>query len=217
MLEESHFQQATTFKATLDAAFRQSGEFPFSYHAKDGEVLAAMNLVTSGRVRLKPRNEPIEPFGLLDGSYKTRAMDKRKLLFDVILTPSPTYVYGNPLLPLLPAPMAPQANALYGEDEQEQKIPAWYDIYGEFVPALWRVIVACVVGTLALRPGTTIAAITRYVRPSLETWEVEQVIQWLVSVGVAQPRGEGWDVLEWWWLVVWPDVECVQEGPLRVE
>ncbi|KAI9695725.1 MAG: RNA polymerase III transcription initiation factor complex subunit [Candelina mexicana] len=206
MLDESHFQQATAFKTSLDAAFREKGEFVFSYHAKDGDSLAVMNLVTSGRIRLKPRNEPKEPFGLLDGGYKTRGMDKRKLIFDVVITPSPSYIYGNPLLPLPPAPKPPKADARYEDSEQDQRIPVWYDIHGGFVSQLWSLILASVVGTLALRPGTTVADMTSYVSPSLEIWEVKEVMNWLAGIGVAEQRGEGWDVLEWWWLVVWPDV-----------
>ncbi|KAI9716348.1 MAG: hypothetical protein M1812_005413 [Candelaria pacifica] len=209
-LDETHFRQATTLKASLDAEFRENGECNFSYHAKDGDVLAVMNLLTNGRIKLKPRNEPMKPMGLLDGTYKTRGMDKTKLLFDVILTPSSTYIYGNPLPPLPPAPMAPpKPNAHYEDTGENEKIPIWYDIHGGFVPDIWRMILACLLGTLALRPGTNVKDMTRYVSPSLESWEIEVVLEWLRELGVVRRRGEGWDVLEWWWLVVCDGVEGV--------
>ncbi|KAI9816906.1 MAG: RNA polymerase III transcription initiation factor complex subunit [Pycnora praestabilis] len=196
--------RAATYKQYLDAEFAERGSATVSYHAEDGDILALMNLLANNRIRLVPKNPPMDQFGLTDGTYKTRFMDKARLFFNIDIRPSPTYIPHNPLAP----PPAPNQHLL---DEDNTRIPVWYDIHGHFVPAMWNMAVSATVGTMALRPGATVREVERVVRPSLECWEIGEIMEWLVEAGVAERVGgdgmarkgeEGYVLREWWWLLI---------------
>lgn len=200
-LEVTHFHQAVAYKLSLDRSFAEHGIATHSYHASDGDVLALTNLLAHHRVSIHPRNPPRNKFGLTDGGYKTRFMDKSRLHFDVDIRPSPTYTYGNPLLPL---PPPPQQHLAYPHPSLDARIPAWFDIHGNLVPVMWEVALAACLAALALRPGMSAWELAKAFRGSLDAWEVEQVLEWMVGAGAATRVGrEGYVVGEWWWACLW--------------
>jgi len=200
-LEVTHFHQAVAYKFSLDRSFAEHGMATHSYHASDGDALALTNLLAHHRVTIHARNPPREKFGLTDGGYKTRFMDKSRLHFDVGIRPSPTYLYGNPLLPL---PPPPQHHLAHPHLSLDARIPAWFDIHGNLVPVMWEVALAACLAALALRPGMSAWELAKAFRGSLEAWEVEQVLEWMVGAGAATRAGrEGYVVGEWWWACLW--------------
>ena len=214
-LEPIHFRQALHYKLSLDKAFTEHGSATYSYHASDGDVLALLNLVAHRRVLLTPRNPPMKKFGLTEGNYKTRFMDKSRLNFEVDIRPAPSYRHGNPLLPLPPPPhdhlrLQCQDPPSASVTTLKARIPVWYDIHDNLVPVMWDIALAAVLACLALRPGAGVRQLARSMRPSLEAWEVELVVRWLVEARGArrlevvdrdagEGKGDGYVVEEWWW------------------
>ncbi|KAI9828798.1 MAG: RNA polymerase III transcription initiation factor complex subunit [Thelocarpon impressellum] len=192
---EVHFVKAAAAKAELDGRFRETGSAEFSYFAEDAEVLAITNMVAHRRVQLRARSAPGDRFGLLDGDYKTRLMDKARLHVELEMRPTSTYVYGNPLQPSPPAPHPHLADA-------GGAIPAWYDIHGHFVAAMWVKSAAAVASLVAMRPGVTVTELGRCLGPTLEAWEIAWVVRWMGDAGAAAESGGGWAVREWWWLLL---------------
>lgn len=98
-IESTQLKRAARFKTELlDWEFRNDGFHEVKYNAEDGDILAIINLAAQGRVVLTPSNPPSNKYGLTDGGYLTRLMDKEKLRFAIHVHPIPdAYVYGNPI------------------------------------------------------------------------------------------------------------------------
>ncbi|KAJ6021085.1 hypothetical protein N7540_006589 [Penicillium herquei] len=203
-IDGDQLARAALFKSTiLDTAFKQDGSFKVSYHGRDGDSLALGELVANGHIDLFPCNPPREKYGLMDGGYLTRQMDKLKLRFEVEARPTSTYPYGNPIMDLikLQAPLPPPTN----------NIPLWYDIHGRLIRELWMKSIASVLGCLLIRAGVSVESITVMCKPGLMKWEVELLLEkWLLAIGVVSKSVDGgqtrWFLNEWWWLTL-EDVE----------
>ncbi|PWY90277.1 hypothetical protein BO94DRAFT_514039 [Aspergillus sclerotioniger CBS 115572] len=217
VIESTELRRAQRFKTEiLDPAFLGQGYLDIDYNADDGDMLVVINLFAAGRVVLQPRDAPREKYGLTDGGYLTRQIDKGKLRFPVEVRPANSYVYGNPIQEKtshLTAPRPPEG--IDAATQLPAKVPLWYDIHGEFVRVLWDMAVAAVVGCVATRPGISASAIAGMVKPTMGGWEVQLLLEWLEGVGVARLEGEqkqgeqertedqaGWMVQEWWWMVL---------------
>ena len=205
----SAFHRAASFKAHLDAELAFNGSIEYSPHAKDGDVIAVLNMLSSGRIMLRTKDVPMNKMGHTDGRYKTRQMDKSRLFCNVLIVPLPAYVPRNPLLPLPPPPakhLLPTSSARTPAAVEKRKIPLWYDIHGHLIQPLWELALAAVMAVLVTRPGIGVKEVEQAVRPCMEEWEIEWVLEWIVKAGVATARGEGrgrrWITGEWWWLVL---------------
>ncbi|KAM0096387.1 hypothetical protein ACP6JD_000148 [Aspergillus fumigatus] len=214
-IEVTQLRRAARFKTrTLDPALQSTGSFAINYHAEDGDILALINLAAERRIVLKPKDPPRDKFGLTDGGYLTRQIDKDKLRFVVQVQPvEASYIYGNPIgakVANTPPPCPPRA-AISGGEFVPEKIPLWFDIHGNFVRVLWEFAVAAVVGIVAVRPGVSAKGVASMVQPSMGAWEVLLLLKWMADVGVLRRETEdgepveettGWQVQEWWWMVL---------------
>ncbi|KAJ5166011.1 hypothetical protein N7492_006307 [Penicillium capsulatum] len=208
-IDRDQLRRAVEFKTeTLDPQLRETGSFSLDYHATDGDILALINLIANGRIELWPLDPPRRKFGLLNGSYLTRQMDKSLLRFEVEIRAHPSYVYGNPVKERVQEVPAPSAPALEGSESQ-RKIPLWYAIhdgYGPLLPGYWERALASVLGCVDARPGASAQEISRMTRPILGAWEIELLLDWLTEVGLADRHGDGpqagWTLREWWWMVL---------------
>lgn len=199
-LSASQFYQAASFKRKLDTELLAKGSAEFSYAAENGDLLAVLNMLAHKRISVRTKNPPMEKFGLIDGGYMTRRMDKSRLNFDVEIWMEPSYIVGNPLSPLQPPPRQHLENPM-------AKIPVWYDIHDNFIPIMWEMALAATLNILCMRPGVTAHEIERSVRPSLGAWELQMILEWLVEVKAGTKSGLGFMVDEWWWL-------CLGEGQM---
>lgn len=199
-LSASQFYRAAAFKRKLDTDLLAKGSVEFCYTAENGDLLAVLNMLAHKRISVKPKNPPMEKFGLIDGSYVTRRMDKSRLNFDVEIQMEPSYAIGNPLFPLQPAP------SQHLEDPMA-KIPVWYDIHDNFIPIMWEMALTATMVILAMRPGVTALEMERSMRPSLGAWELEMILEWMVQVKAGKKSGSGFMVDEWWWM-------CLGEGQM---
>jgi len=232
-LDSGMLKRAAHFKTdTLDPDFQKTGFSDIKYHAEDGDILAIINLVAEGRIALKPRNPPRDKYGLTDGGYLTRLMDKEKLRFDVEIRPvNGAYIYGNPLNAMVSTVPPPRGDMDLGihsvipfisasssslrHGSLPGRVPIWYDIHFHLIKAIWDSVVATVVGCIVIRPGIGAAAIACMIKPTMGAWEVELLLEWLTEVGALRrtetseeyqsltaERRPGWVLKEWWWLAI---------------
>ena len=195
-LQSIHFHRAAAYKQELDHDFEEKGFANYSCAADDGDMIVIVNLLAHRRITIVPIGVPMNKWGHTDGGYETRQMDKRRLNFGLELRPSPTYIYGTPLPPL-PAPPSQHLR------DPMARIPMWYDIHGSLVPVMWEMALAAVVAVLAMRPGVGALELEKVMRPAMEVWEVQEVLEWLVSAKAAKQVGQGFNVEdEWWWLAL---------------
>ncbi len=204
-LTANHFTRALAYKEQLDRNFAEQGSAPYSFTADDGDVLAIINMIANKRITLVPIDVPAHRWGLTDGGYESRQMDKRKLNFNIQIHPLPAYIEGSPLSPL------PQPPCQHLHDANS-KIPLWYDIHDQFVPVMWDMALAAVLALLAVRPGINASVIEQGLRPAMEEWEIGWVLEWLVSAKAASRVGSGYKVDEWWWTALADGEEMVDDG-----
>ena len=224
-LQAENFRQAAKYKASLDEKFSTKGSSEFSWHASNGDVVAVLNLAAHRRIKMSPKNPPMNAFGLLDNGYRSRNVDRSRLIIEVELQPTASYITGNPLLPI-PAPPGPVpyiSNPQSTEATRSpsfSKIPAWRDIYDNLVPVMWDLALSAILSIMAVRPGVKASDIEKCVRPSLEVWEIESVMQWCVEAGVGtwakgddgKDPGGGIKLAEWWWLALGESVGDAKVG-----
>lgn len=200
-IDSTQLRRAAEFKRDiLDPHLRDQGIFEVDYNAEDGDILALINLAANRKVTLKPRNPPRNQYGLTEGGYLTRQMDKRKLRFSVDVLPefdSPVPAPAPAPAPPLPAGITPSAGTLAG------RIPLWIDIHGNHSALLWELVTAAVIGCVASRPGISAAGIAGMVRPAASAWEIQLLLEWMEGAGFVRSgfeRSSGWFVREWWWM-----------------
>ena len=200
-----HFKCAAAYKDQLDDEFAEKGRAMHSPLADDGEMLAVLNLVAHRRITAVAIDPPMEKWGMVDGGYETRRMDKRRLDFGIELRPLPSYISGNPLYPL---PSPPKQHL----EDPMAKIPLWYDIHGSLLPVMWELALAAVIAVLAIRPGVGVEEIEKNVRPAMELWEVKRMLNWMVEAGAVKEMRKGrYAVEEWWWCLALGTNEGVGE------
>lgn len=207
----SQFHRAAMFKAQLDQAVEAEGRMRWNFLAHDGDAMALLNLVAQQQVKIVPIDPPLNMWGHTDDGYASRQMDKSKLNFEMDVVPMPSYIIGNPLEPLS-SPPAPHLNVA---DQQSHKIPIWYDLNDDLVPKMWTPVLAGVLGLLAIRSGATAEELQVNIRPSLEVWEVEEVLHWMVEADVAEKVGaNSFKTKEWWWMALGKpsEVDTVSDG-----
>ncbi|KAF2678585.1 hypothetical protein K458DRAFT_491169 [Lentithecium fluviatile CBS 122367] len=226
--ELKDFMAAANMKKNLDMSFsREDPEkraFAMSRTAEDGSVMAAMALVSAGQVKLVPRLPPINNdfgaplprfsvWGLNEGDYSSRHIDRQRLFWKVDVVPTPTYQFGSPLQPEL-IPCAPKEDGspadwpalppppLPGRHDPNALLPIWSSINGEAVTwPWWHRILNLVLQTLMFQPGITAREIFLHCpKHTTEIFEIELVLGWLEAVKAVHRSDCGtYDVLPGFW------------------
>lgn len=204
---------AATFKLWLDEQFRIHGCVDMKTVTRDAQTLVLLDMFAHQRIKLQPKHLQANKWGMLDGHYETRKLEKSRMNFTISIVPTAAYIYGNPLLHKL-ASHPPPASHL--QEPQPARIPLWYDINDEVIPVLWELALAAVLSTVSVRPGLQVGDIEREVKPAMAAWEVEYVLEWGVKVGCVERVGTGWGLREWWWGALGGEEE-LEEGGREVE
>ncbi|EKG16449.1 B-block binding subunit of TFIIIC [Macrophomina phaseolina MS6] len=219
----SQLLDALRFKDELDKAFSNgAASYVISNAAKDGHVLATINLAQSGFIKVTSVLPPVDhtigkPFprltkwGFTEGHYKTVQMDRGRLTWRLQISPTERYVYGNPLLQerrwdALPPPPLPEKGS-----ENEGFIPLWADLFNRTIEEWWRKVVTAIVHVVFGRPGIGLEGIRKALKDAMDLWEISLCVDWLVQVGAFEEmrlgvacgeKARGWRLGEWWWCVL---------------
>ncbi|ATZ53075.1 hypothetical protein BCIN_08g06860 [Botrytis cinerea B05.10] len=208
---EKQYREAYLFKCELDQKFR-NGEtiVNIPWGVNEGAVLAITNLQANGCIHIQKSNIRANKFGLTEGGYETRLIDKAKYRFQMDIAPTPNYVYNHAI---------PNLDAMISEPPfvgARGALPVWRSITGEVIEGMWRKVLLGVTGAFVLRSSIDIEGLERVFAPSLDAWEIKQLIDWGVERGVWQKCDyeglgatakeaqdmEGWEVGDWWWMIV---------------
>ncbi|KAI0552093.1 hypothetical protein F4679DRAFT_592597 [Xylaria curta] len=192
------FRQAIAFKTHLDEVFRQSDEYTMPYASDDGSIMAVLNLQAHGRTRVDAVDMPNIPFGFEPGNYEGRTFPKSYYHFKVRLVRTETYLFNEDMALLNQAQgMEPPTQGPQG------KIPIWVDFFGEVNATRWADYVSMVVFTFAIKGPITPKMCVTLLKPMIEEFEVQLIIDWLDGLGLIHQAVEGCGVTaaEWWWLV----------------
>lgn len=213
----SDFMTAVTTKKKMDAAFMNEDperrHYSISRTERDGNLMAIMSLLGDGKVMLVPQvpsvnNEFGDPlprlsvWGFMEGDYVHRGIDRQRLFWDIHVVPTDTYQFGNPLRPShapsgtemeewSPLPQPP----LPGKNDPDALMPIWSSMDGQNVTwPWWYRILNLVLQPLIFQPGATVQDIhANCDEYTTEMFEIELVLQWLVSVdAVKQVTGGGY-------------------------
>ncbi|KAI0966694.1 hypothetical protein F4678DRAFT_271285 [Xylaria arbuscula] len=192
-------RQAMAFKTQLDEVFRHSNEeFIMPYASDDGSIMAALNLQAHRRICLETIDMPDIPFGFEPGNYEGRTFPKSYYHFKVRIVPTDTYLFNEDMALLDQAQRMPPP-----VQGPEGKIPIWVDFLGNVDVARWVEYVSMIVFTLATKGPILPKVCATLLKPMVDEFEVELVIDWLDTLGLIQRAvgGCGVTAAEWWWLV----------------
>ncbi|KAH0834564.1 hypothetical protein FOPE_03527 [Fonsecaea pedrosoi] len=208
MVTPEGLRRAVKYKTEiLDRGFAERHSIVIDKEAvvPDGEMLAVLNLIAAGRIKVRPGADlPKTRYGLDHEriGYRTKNLDKKLLGFSIEITPTTEYLLGGPLsgefgIRQVPVPRG-QA------DEPMGSVPLWVDIHGNVQVSLWHKLLVGVLGFVSQMPGVTASHISRAFGFVPDEVEVELIMQWCAQSGFAKmdPRTKGYETLEWWWLCV---------------
>ncbi|CAK7228489.1 hypothetical protein SEUCBS140593_006933 [Sporothrix eucalyptigena] len=212
---EDKFRQAWAFKAELDATFRSNVETGYEIPLDsndDGMVMALTNLQAHGRVRVEAIDAPHIPFGFEPGNYESRKFPKHYQRFRQRIVPTDAYAFNNgeelkALLTGMQRSMADNAESDNPPPQQgaHQEMPIWRDFFGVLDHLWFARLTGAVVFSLATRGPTPIKQTAAHLRPVVEPFEVQMIMDWANRMSLLQgstnlPGSQ--TVAEWWWLLV---------------
>ena len=206
------FFQAAVFKSRLDEAFRSHGEMFLSYASDDGTIMAVINLQAYGRVCMEPIDVPNVPFGFEPGNYEGRSYPKSYYHWKIRLLPTATYLYNEdmPLLDEIRRSRPPTCGP-------HGTIPIWVDLLNRVDHRRWVEYVCMIAFALATKGPVTPASAAVILRPVVEPFEVQLIMDFLDQLGLLQraaasPFGSGATAGEWWWLAVGQMIDVKGKG-----
>ena len=93
--------------------------------------------------------------------------------------------------------------------ESDARIPIWIDVNGTVVEDVWKMVAESILHLLVHTPGCTAKSIERAHHTKLWEWEIDMVLKWMETVGLATRFGAGkevgdacegaWRASEWWY------------------
>ncbi|RYP92030.1 hypothetical protein DL770_001885 [Monosporascus sp. CRB-9-2] len=202
--------QAVTFKTRLDEAFRNHGEMFLSYASNDGSIMATLNLQSYGRIRMEPVDVPHIPFGFEPGNYEGRSYPKSYYHWKVKLIPTEKYLYDHdmPLLDQVQRADIPTKGP-------HGAIPIWVDLLDKVDKKRWVEYVCMLAFALATKGPLTPSSAAVILKPVLEPFEAELIMDYLDRHGLLHrlfPGSPGGTVGEWWWLAVGKLIDVKGKG-----
>ncbi|CAN6657802.1 hypothetical protein TRVA0_030S00672 [Trichomonascus vanleenenianus] len=178
--------EATKFEENLVSALNSKKGLIMSRTASDSSMVSILDFITFGRVDLVRVNGT--NLSLKD-SYRTRALDKEKLDFDIVIkSKDSTAVMDLVVRPDVPVPLA---------DEPCGTI--WTSMVGTLSTKIWEDLVKTILWAIALRPGITIEAANARLLNITTYQEVEMIFNWLVARGAVEKIGEGGYIIKPRW------------------
>ncbi|KAH7166263.1 hypothetical protein EDB81DRAFT_943184 [Dactylonectria macrodidyma] len=199
LAQQTKYQEAAAFKAKLDGIFRRGETLRVPYTLDDGSVMALTNLNASERIKLVPVDVPHIPLGFEPGNYESRKFPKSYYHFSIEAVPTETYQYDEDIQVLKTATEAGPPN-----EGPQGELPQWIDFFGKRDPTRWMHILGAFFFIYATRGLVTIEGICSALKPVLEEFEAQMIIDWGKTTGVLKDSEDGLGVIvgEWWWLAV---------------
>lgn len=232
---EDKFRQAFAFKTHLDACFRQGNDSAYEIPVDtndDGMIMALMNLQAHGRVIVEAMDAPHIPFGFEPGNYESRKFPKHYQRFRTRIVLTDKYVYNDNVdLAAMLQQVVASVTTDGGAEEAagtvlpppprmgpHEEMPIWRDFFGILDRKWFARLAGAVVFLLATRGATPIRQTAAHLRPIIEPFEVQMLMDWATDMSILEgdsgktkivtamdtvdhpPNSRA--VSEWWWLLV---------------
>ncbi|KAM6512897.1 hypothetical protein FSOLCH5_010591 [Fusarium solani] len=199
LAQRTKYQEAADFKAKLDAVFRRGETFQVPYTLEDGAVMALTNLNASERIKLMPVDVPNIPLGFEPGNYESRKFPKSYYHFSIEAVPTDTYKYDEDIDVIRKTIYEGPPTA-----GKESVLPQWVDFFGRRDAQRWMDVLGAFCFVFALRGYMSIEGVCSALKPVLEEFEAQMIIDWGKKTGVLKESEDGLGVTtgEWWWLAV---------------
>jgi hypothetical protein len=196
--QDPKYVGAMAFKDQLDRCFRRRERFEIPYATEDGMMMAILNLQASRRVDIVPVDIPDCPLGFEPGNYENRKFPKSHYHFRLQVVPTPAYIYNDSLEILTKA-----SREKVPMDGPNGEYPLWSDFFGDFSRDRWSQAVSMICFALANRGSMDAANTAAALKPVMEEFEIQMVMDWGMRVGLFESyvHGAGLVLSEWWWLV----------------
>lgn len=197
--QQAKYQEAALLKTKLDTIFSRGDRMKVPYTLDDGSVMALTNLNAAGRIRLVPVDLPDIPWGFEPGNYESRKFPKSYYYFGMEVVPTERYLYNEDIDVLKAiAAEGPPPGSPRGE------LPQWIDFFGKRDAQRWMEILGAFCFMYATRGFLTTEGVCSALRPILEEFEAQAIIDWGKKTGVLKDSEEGYGTIvgEWWWLAV---------------
>ena len=171
---------------------------------EDGEMVCLLGLMGRGLVTVRAGGDlPGGRYGVdwERVGYKVEKIGRLGVGFEVAIEMAEGYVYGvgNDMMVGGEVPIG-----------EEGRMPVWVGADGNVMKEVWEMILASVLGTISLRPGSGVEEISDGLGNAVGEWEVEMVLTWAQNNGFLRKtrRGKGFDTEDWWWT-------CVGKGEMQ--
>lgn len=197
--QHSKYEEAAAFKRWMDAVFRTQEAFEVPYTLDDGSTMALTNLNAAARITIVPVDIPNVPLGFEPGNYESRKYPKSYYHFRLRAVPTESYQFSEDIAVL---------QAVVQEDlpstTPRGEIPQWIDFFGEKDSRRWSDILGAFCFAYATKGPMTVREICNSLRPILDDFEAQLIIDWGLKTGVFEEAMGGVCVTvgEWWWLAV---------------
>ncbi|EXL79675.1 hypothetical protein FOPG_06462 [Fusarium oxysporum f. sp. conglutinans race 2 54008] len=197
LAQRTKYQDAADFKSKLDATFRRGEAFRVPFNLQDGAVMALTNLNAGGRIKLTPVNVPHIPLGFRPGYYEMRKLKKDCYFWNIEATPTDSYKYDKDVGVI-------RKSINEGPPTAKHLLPQWVDFFGRRDAERWMDVLGAFCFVYANRGHLTIEGVCNALKPILEEFEAELIMDWGMKTGVLEEDedGLGLRVGEWWWLAV---------------
>ncbi|RKL34593.1 hypothetical protein BFJ72_g9325 [Fusarium proliferatum] len=197
LAQRTKYQDAADFKSKLDATFRRGEAYQVPFNLQDGAVMALMNLNASERIKLTPVNVPHIPLGFRPGYYEMRKLKKDSYFWNIEATPTDSYKYDEDVSVI-------RKSINEGPPTAKHLLPQWVDFFGRRDAERWMDVLGAFCFVYATRGYLTIEGVCNALKPILEEFEAELIMDWGIKTGVLEEDedGLGLRVGEWWWLAV---------------
>jgi hypothetical protein len=199
-ISEKMFKESLIFEEAMDKGIKETGEFQLTPFIGDGQMMMVINKFATGRIKLNKRDYKATRQGLITG-YRTRMMDKRKLDFQIFVTPTENYTVSQKLSAeqSIPPTIKFHEDCIDTMDYEKRINRVWIDTNGKLVVGMWNKARSAIMANVLERPGITVKEMTELLGKAFTIEEVKEVVGWFVSVGAMKMENNGCWALESWW------------------
>ena len=180
--------------------FELHDQLELNVDVTEAQLSVLTNMVAQGHLMISPglpeRNDDFDAhgpkwskWGPLKGVYDEEQAALPSLDIKVVYKKTPLIGSDHGLKLDVPIP----TDVLSFPGESNTRIPIWVDINGSVMEDVWSKVVESVLHLLVHAPGCTAQSIERAHDSKLWEWEIDMVLKWMESVGLANRTAIGKD------------------------
>ena len=205
-----------TARADLVTHFQEHDLIELSTDVTEAQLLVLTNMVAQGHLKMSPvlpeRNDDFNApwrrwskWGQVGPVYDNEQSEASSLDIKVAYKKTSLFASDHGLRVDVAVPTEPPVFP----GESDGRITIWIDVNGTVVEDVWKMVAESILHLLVHTPGCTAKSIERAHHTKLWEWEIDMVLKWMETVGLATRFGAGkevgdacegaWRASEWWY------------------